>query len=67
MLVCAPRYEEPQPSNPDAEWPDVRCDTGVVEGSDISVYYDPMICKLVTYGKDRLVLSAPGPVCAGLI
>ncbi len=31
----------------------VRCDTGIVEGSEISIYYDPMICKLVTYGKDR--------------
>ena len=31
----------------------VRCDSGVREGSEISVYYDPMICKLVTYGKDR--------------
>lgn len=47
------QYEEPVPSNPDAEWPDVRCDTGVVEGSEISVYYDPMICKLITYGEDR--------------
>ncbi|EDV29615.1 uncharacterized protein TRIADDRAFT_49717 [Trichoplax adhaerens] len=33
--------------------PGVRVDTGVVEGSEISVYYDPMICKLVTHGKDR--------------
>lgn len=31
----------------------VRVDTGVVEGSEISIYYDPMICKLITYGKDR--------------
>ncbi|OTF76263.1 propionyl-CoA carboxylase alpha chain-like protein, partial [Euroglyphus maynei] len=31
----------------------VRCDSGVVEGSDISIYYDPLICKLITYGKDR--------------
>ena len=23
------------------------------EGSEISVYYDPMICKLVTYGSTR--------------
>ncbi|XP_041351546.1 propionyl-CoA carboxylase alpha chain, mitochondrial-like [Gigantopelta aegis] len=31
----------------------VRCDSGVTEGSNISIYYDPMICKLVTHGKDR--------------
>eukprot|EP00914_Ancora_sagittata_P025642 GHVO01050787.1.p1 GENE.GHVO01050787.1~~GHVO01050787.1.p1 ORF type:complete len:689 (-),score=125.13 GHVO01050787.1:610-2430(-) len=33
--------------------PNVRCDSGITEGSEISIYYDPMICKLVTYGKDR--------------
>ena len=27
----------------------VRLDTGVVEGGEISVYYDPMIAKLVTH------------------
>ncbi|XP_069103441.1 propionyl-CoA carboxylase alpha chain, mitochondrial-like [Argopecten irradians] len=31
----------------------VRCDSGIKEGSEISVYYDAMICKLVTYGKTR--------------
>lgn len=31
----------------------VRCDSGVVEGSEISVYYDPMISKLVSYGDNR--------------
>jgi len=31
----------------------VRCDSGVIEGSDISIYYDPLICKLVTYGPNR--------------
>jgi propionyl-CoA carboxylase alpha chain len=31
----------------------VRVDSGVREGSEISVYYDPMISKLVTYGSDR--------------
>ena len=31
----------------------VRCDSGIEEGSEISIYYDPMICKLVTYGDDR--------------
>ncbi|KAG1661617.1 Propionyl-CoA carboxylase alpha chain, mitochondrial [Nymphon striatum] len=33
--------------------PNVRCDSGIQEGSEISIYYDPMICKLVTYGETR--------------
>ncbi len=31
----------------------VRVDDGFVEGMDIPIYYDPMIAKLVTFGKDR--------------
>jgi len=31
----------------------VRVDTGVYEGSEISMYYDPMIAKLITYGANR--------------
>ncbi|XP_067890315.1 propionyl-CoA carboxylase alpha chain, mitochondrial isoform X1 [Heterodontus francisci] len=31
----------------------VRIDSGIQEGSDISIYYDPMISKLVTYGASR--------------
>ncbi len=31
----------------------VRLDTGVVTGDTISVYYDPMIAKLITWGGDR--------------
>jgi len=40
------RYSEPEGEG-------VRCDSGVLEGSHISMYYDPMICKLVTYGDTR--------------
>jgi propionyl-CoA carboxylase alpha chain len=32
----------------------VRNDTGVYEGGEISIYYDPMIAKLVTHAGDRL-------------
>src|ERR1700740_1245286 len=32
----------------------VRNDTGVAEGGEISLYYDPMIAKLVTHAPDRL-------------
>ncbi len=31
----------------------VRDDSGVYEGSEVSIYYDPMISKLCAYGRDR--------------
>lgn len=31
----------------------VRVDDGIKQGSEVSVYYDPMLAKLITYGKDR--------------
>jgi propionyl-CoA carboxylase alpha chain len=43
------KYVEPPGTIADG----VRIDTGVCEGSEISMFYDPMISKLVTYGKDR--------------
>ncbi len=39
---------------PPAPEPDVRIDDGVVEGSEISMFYDPMIAKLITYGDSRI-------------
>ncbi|MDP6691131.1 MAG: acetyl/propionyl/methylcrotonyl-CoA carboxylase subunit alpha [Alphaproteobacteria bacterium] len=38
---------------PPAQNENVRVDTGVVEGSEITMYYDPMIAKLITKGQDR--------------
>jgi len=32
---------------------EVRLDSGVREGDEISMFYDPMIAKLITHGKDR--------------
>lgn len=31
----------------------VRIDSGVENGSDVSVYYDPMLAKLIVWGDDR--------------
>ena len=31
----------------------VRVDSGVCEGGEVSMFYDPMIAKLITYGEDR--------------
>ncbi len=33
--------------------PGVRLDTGVEEGGEVSMYYDPMLAKLITHGTDR--------------
>lgn len=41
------KYIEPKPRD------GLRIDTGVQEGSEISMYYDPMISKLITHGKTR--------------
>ena len=40
------RYLEPQGEA-------VRVDSGVYEGGEVSMYYDPMIAKLITYGENR--------------
>jgi acetyl-CoA carboxylase biotin carboxylase subunit len=34
--------------------PSVRDDGGVYEGAEVSIYYDPMISKLATWGRTRL-------------
>lgn len=43
------RYIEP----PTEEQSLVRCDSGVREGGEISMYYDPLICKLITHAPSR--------------
>ena len=39
-------YREPQ-------GPGIRVDAGVVEGGEVSVYYDPMLAKLIVWGETR--------------
>jgi propionyl-CoA carboxylase alpha chain len=43
---------------PPAESKHVRVDTGVQQGGEISVFYDPMIAKLCTWAKDRKTATA---------
>ncbi len=45
------RYQPP-PEGDRGQWR-VRNDTGVREGDEISVFYDPMIAKLCTWATDR--------------
>jgi propionyl-CoA carboxylase alpha chain len=40
------RYRPPQGDG-------IRVDTGVFEGAEITLHYDPMIAKLITHGDDR--------------
>ncbi len=40
-------YKEPEISH------NVRVDSGVYEGGQVSMFYDAMIAKLITYGKNR--------------
>ena len=46
------RYQPPELGTKDGVT--VRSDTGVEEGGEISIYYDPMIAKLVTHAPTRL-------------
>jgi propionyl-CoA carboxylase alpha chain len=46
------KYRPPEEKRADGVT--VRNDTGVTEGREISIHYDPMIAKLVTHGPDRL-------------
>ncbi|MFQ5622367.1 MAG: acetyl-CoA carboxylase biotin carboxylase subunit [Paracoccaceae bacterium] len=45
------RYRPPAEGRGDGHV--IRNDTGVFEGGEISMYYDPMIAKLCTWGPDR--------------
>jgi len=50
------RYRPPAETSLDGVT--VRNDTGVTEGGEISIHYDPMIAKLVTHGPTRDIAIA---------
>jgi propionyl-CoA carboxylase alpha chain len=43
---------------PPAESEYLRVDTGIDEGSEVSMFYDPMIAKVITWGESREVAIA---------
>jgi propionyl-CoA carboxylase alpha chain len=48
------RYRTPESLSPEGEREAyVRVDDGVIEGGEVSMFYDPMIAKLVTWGQTR--------------
>jgi 3-methylcrotonyl-CoA carboxylase alpha subunit len=50
----------------------LRYDSGVVSGSEISIYYDPMISKVIAHGTDRatalrkMEMALRKTVCSGI-
>tara|TARA_B100000686_G_scaffold116504_1_gene123828 strand:- start:14380 stop:16365 length:1986 start_codon:yes stop_codon:yes gene_type:complete len=38
---------------PETDNKNIRLDSGIEEGGEISMYYDPMIAKLISHGKNR--------------
>ncbi|QTD56273.1 acetyl-CoA carboxylase biotin carboxylase subunit [Parasphingorhabdus cellanae] len=40
--------------NPPEAEEGIRVDDGVAEGGEVSIFYDPMIAKLITYGETRI-------------
>jgi 3-methylcrotonyl-CoA carboxylase alpha subunit len=44
-----------EPRNRDSHVPDnnVRVDTGVRQGDEVSIYFDPMVSKLIVHGENR--------------
>ena len=47
------RYNPPSPSSEGEGLVKVRVDDGVAEGGEVSMFYDPMIAKLVTWAPTR--------------
>src|SRR5262249_25132842 len=49
-------------------WPEgseIRVDAGVVEGSQVTPFYDPLLAKLVVHGRDRAQCIARARAAVG--
>ena len=49
----SPRSAASSPYRPPQTTRSLRIDSGVEEGSEVTMFYDPMIAKLVVHGEDR--------------
>ena len=43
-----------QPADADQQLPNIRIDHGMTQQGEVSPYYDPMIAKIIAYGKTRV-------------
>ena len=53
LIKYQPPVQNMEASLPVPEGGGVRVDSGVYEGGEIPMFYDSMIAKLITYGRDR--------------
>lgn len=55
-----------------AEMADIRFDVGITTGSEVGIFYDPMLAKIIAKGKDRgeairkMIYALKHTVCLGL-
>ena len=49
----SPRWTTWTPSSPASADPDIRIDSSLLEGLEISSDYDPMVAKVIAWGQDR--------------
>jgi propionyl-CoA carboxylase alpha chain len=53
LVKYRPPEQNMEASQPVSQGGGVRVDTGVYEGGEIPMFYDSMIAKLITHGRDR--------------
>lgn len=62
----------PASAGSQAETGDVRFDSGITTGSEVGIFYDPMLAKVIAKGKDRgeairkMIHALKNTVCLGI-
>lgn len=55
-----------------AETDDIRYDSGIATGSEVNIFYDPMLAKIIAKGKDRteairkMIFALKNTICLGI-